>query len=185
MTVFSLSINVFSEVLSRAQISEWTGVEPVARGFNVGDLIDSLDPEGPRRGLTTWSFEPDGVRESADIEPWMTQLRPVLERMQDDPPGPTTQRVFIGHRGADGGGRIIVTGSDLELIARARCVLDIDAYDSVEPTSVLVSLFRRARRSLLTWAGVYRRRDSRRERARAAARDARIAARNSHGSEHS
>lgn len=170
--IFSLSVCVYSETRTHAEITTWAGVEP-KRGRSIGDPVDPLDPEGPKAKLTAWVFKPAEVAETESVEPWMEGVRPLLKHMSEHPFEGTTRRVFVGLSNDGGGGLAAFSAADLVLIAAAGCRLDIDSYDS--PTDE--GAFQRAKGWVLAHTGHYERGAARRELARTKAREARIAAR--------
>jgi len=172
VSIFSISFSVHSNSLTRAQISAWAGVESHG-GFDIGDPLDPLDPEGILRRHTAWSFVPEGIGESETAEPWMERLRPVLEGVAGRPLPDTESKVFAGVHNGQQSGWFYLDPPDLALIAAAGCALVVDSYD-FEPKE---SRMRRTQTWILEHTGVYGRRRARWRRARDRARADRIAAR--------
>jgi hypothetical protein len=170
--IFSVSIGVSSERHSLAEISTFTGVEPGRRSFSKGDHVRADEPLGSQRSRTFWTFQPEGVGEPESMEPWMKQLRPILEHMADQTlVGDEWRRLYVGSRSKGGGSWFQLRPADLGLLSRAGCSLDIDGYD----TDYDPSRLQRVRTAMYRKLGVYRRRAMRREKARVRARDERIA----------
>ena len=128
MTIFRASINIATGGHSVEQLNEHAGVE-ASRWLPIGTPVHDFDPTGPVREISQWHYDAPVRGDSELLEPHLVLLRPVLERMAQNPLEGRVYGSFSVSLNARVNAFVFeIEPRDAVLIARAGLRIRIDAY---------------------------------------------------------
>jgi len=128
MSIFRASINIATTSHSLEQLNEHAGVE-ATRWAPIGSPVHDFDPTGPLREISQWHYDAPVDGASELLEPHLALLRPVLERMADEPIEGRVYGSFSVSLNARPNAFVFeIEPRDAVLVARAGLRIRVDAY---------------------------------------------------------
>ena len=129
MSIFSVSIGLWSETLSVAQLTQLAGAAPT-RSHEKGDPFSTRTPTRRRHESSYWTRGSGVFVDTWTLDPHWSTIAPILDRLAGQDLTEVTVGLSLGVNARGTGFAFDLETEKIELLSRAKCGLWIDTYES-------------------------------------------------------